>query len=157
MWTRAPCSRTPGNGWPASAPVWATEWKATPVAAERNTVEAGRAVAEHILGWTTIPTAIAAVSDVLALGVIDTLRSRGLTVGSGGVSVTGFDDVPAAAAADLTTVRQPVREKGRTMGRMLLDPSFVGQRVVLPTETVVRGSTGRARRPPRRCSPEQNA
>ena len=31
------------------------------------------------------------------------------------------------------------------MGRMLLDPSFVGRRVVLPTELVVRGSTGRAR------------
>jgi len=119
--------------------------KVTPVAAERNTRESGRAVAERVLGWPNPPTAIAATSDVLALGVLEALRARKLAVGRGGVSVTGFDDVPAAAAADLTTVRQPIREKGRTMGRMLLDPSFVGQRVVLPTELVVRGSTGPTR------------
>ena len=55
--------------------------------------------------------------------------------------MTGFDDVPQAAAAGLTTVHQPIREKGRTLGRMLLDPSFTETRVTLPTELVVRTST----------------
>jgi hypothetical protein len=32
------------------------------------------------------------------------------------------------------------------MGRMLLDPSFTERRVVLPTELVVRASTGPASR-----------
>ena len=48
----------------------------------------------------------------------------------------------AAEGAGLTTVRQPIRDKGRLLGRMLLDPSYTEERVVLPTELVVRSSTG---------------
>ncbi|MFG1881610.1 substrate-binding domain-containing protein [Micromonospora sp. NPDC049102] len=63
------------------------------------------------------PTAVLAGSDVLALGVLDALARR-----PGGtrqpVSVTGFDDVPEAAAAGLTTVRQPAQEKGRIADRI---------------------------------------
>ena len=60
------------------------------------------------------------------------------------VSLTGFDDIPAAEAAGLTTVRQPIAEKGRLLGRMLLDPEFTQRRVVLDTDLVVRTSTGPA-------------
>jgi DNA-binding LacI/PurR family transcriptional regulator len=60
------------------------------------------------------------------------------------VSLTGFDDVPAAEADGLTTVRQPIAEKGRLMGRMLLDPEFPERHVVLGTDLVVRSSTGPA-------------
>jgi len=87
------------------------------------------------------PTAIAAGGDVLALGVIQAMRQRGLQPGRD-ISVTGFDDIPAAEAGGLTTVRQPIREKGRTLGRMLLDPTFTDNRVVLPTDLIVRSSTG---------------
>jgi DNA-binding LacI/PurR family transcriptional regulator len=59
------------------------------------------------------------------------------------VSVIGFDDIPAAAGAGLTTIRQPVFEKGRIAGLALLDPAAVPDRhTVLPTELVVRASTG---------------
>jgi DNA-binding LacI/PurR family transcriptional regulator len=61
------------------------------------------------------------------------------------VSVTGFDDLPAAGAAGLTTVRQPIRDKGRLMASMLLEPGFDQRRVVLATQLIVRDSTG----PPR--------
>ena len=37
------------------------------------------------------------------------------------MSVTGFDDVPAASAYGLTTVRQPLVEKGREAGRLLIE------------------------------------
>ena len=60
------------------------------------------------------------------------------------LSVTGFADVPAAAQVGLTTVRQPIAEKGRLLGRMLLDPDFTERRLVLDTELVVRSSTGPA-------------
>ena len=63
------------------------------------------------------------------------------------VSVTGFDDLPAAGAAGLTTVRQPIRDKGRLMASMLLEPGFDQRRVVLATQLIVRDSTGSA--PPR--------
>ena len=63
------------------------------------------------------PTAILATSDVLALGVLD--AAAGLAV-PGALSVVGFDDIPAAAAAGLTTVRQDHHAKGRCAGELLL-------------------------------------
>jgi DNA-binding LacI/PurR family transcriptional regulator len=109
-------------------------------AAGPNTVDAGRSAAESILRGRASPTAVVGSSDVLALGVIDALRAHGMRAGYD-VSVAGFDDVPAADVAGLTTVRQPVREKGRIMARMLLDPSFQERQVTLPTQLVVRAST----------------
>jgi DNA-binding LacI/PurR family transcriptional regulator len=51
-------------------------------------------------------------TDVIALGVLDALATRGLVAGRD-VSVVGFDDIPEATAANLTTIRQPALEKGR--------------------------------------------
>ncbi|MER7460634.1 LacI family DNA-binding transcriptional regulator [Micromonospora sp. NPDC126480] len=83
------------------------------------------------------PTAVLACSDVLALGALDALA------GGPPVSVTGFDDVAEAAAAGLTTVRQPAEEKGRLAARLLLDPPAdpAARQVLLPTALVVRSST----------------
>jgi DNA-binding LacI/PurR family transcriptional regulator len=109
----------------------------------RNSAASGRVAAQVALSCAERPTAIAADSDVLAVAVMDAVRAQGLVVGRD-ISITGFDDVPAAAPAGLTTVRQPIHEKGRLMGRMLLDPVYTESRVVLPTELVVRSSTGPA-------------
>ena len=74
-----------------------------------------------------------------------------LTVGTSGcpedVSVTGFDGIRGAIDAHLTTVVQPVVEKGRQAGRMLLNPArrTQGRRVVLPTTFL----PGRTTAPPR--------
>lgn len=114
-------------------------------AAGHNSHEAGVASAAFLLDRLERPTAIACVSDVLALGALEAIEARGLRVGRD-ISLTGFDDVPAAAAAGLTTIRQPIAEKGRLLGRMLLDPHYTERRVVLPTELVVRSSTGPATR-----------
>ena len=113
----------------------------TIVSGGHNSVESGIAAAEFVLDRSDRPTAIAAGGDVLAFGVIEAMRRRGLVPGRD-ISVTGFDDVPAAEGAGLTTVRQPIRDKGRLLGRMLLDPSYTEERVVLPTELVIRSSTG---------------
>ena len=114
------------------------------LSAGRNSAEAGHVAAAIALDSADRPSAIAADSDVLAGAVLTQARLRGLEAGLH-LSVTGFDDVPAALAGQLTTVRQPIREKGRLMGRMLLDPTYTDQRVVLPTELIVRHSTGPAR------------
>lgn len=112
------------------------------VAATRNSREHGREAAASILDRRDRPTAILTVSDVTALGVLDALQQRGLAAGRD-VSVVGFDDIPAAADIGLTTVRQPVHEKGRIAGLRLLEPEAVPDReVVLPTELIVRASTG---------------
>jgi len=54
--------------------------------------------------------------------------------------------VPEAERAGLTTVRQPVREKGRAAGRLLLSrPEPTRSRTVsLPTELVIGTSSGSA-------------
>ena len=112
------------------------------VAARRNSREDGRQAAAQILDRRGRPTAVLTVSDMLALGVLDALGQRGLTPGHE-VSVVGFDDVAAAADARLTTVRQPVFEKGRLAGLRLLQPDAVpDSQVVLPTELIVRASSG---------------
>lgn len=88
-------------------------------------------------------TAIVSITDIVALGVLDALAERGVAVPSQ-MSVTGFDDVPDAALAGLTTVRQPLREKGRVAGELLLD---TGERPaprtrMLTADLVVRETTG---------------
>lgn len=56
-------------------------------------------------------TAILAASDALALGMLAAAAARGLRVHEQ-LSVVGFDDIPAAHAAGLTTIRQPSHDKG---------------------------------------------
>ena len=113
-----------------------------------NDREEGRRAAGELLSRTPRPTAILALSDQLALGVLDAAKEMDLSV-PGDLSVVGFDDVPEAAWATppLTTVHQPHVEKGLRAGRMLIarlreeDPPGPE---ILPTRLVVRGSTARA-------------
>jgi len=111
--------------------------------AQENSRAAGAAAAAIALDRADRPTAVLAFSDVLALGVLDALAARRLRPGRD-VSVTGFDDIPEAAEAGLTTVRQPGSDKGRIAGELLLDApeESVRRRVVLPTQLVVRSTTG---------------
>ncbi|MEU5907359.1 LacI family DNA-binding transcriptional regulator [Micromonospora sp. NPDC047527] len=115
----------------------------TLVSAPGNSRQAAAAAVAGLFDRPAPPTAVLAGSDVLALGVLDALAQR-----PGGnnppVSVTGFDDVPEAASAGLTTVRQPAEEKGRIAAELLLDPPTdpAAGHVLLPTALVVRASTG---------------
>lgn len=114
-------------------------WSAiTVLNATGNSRAAAAAAVAPALAGEDPPTAVLACSDVLALGVLDAAGP------DSGLSVTGFDDVAEAAAAGLTTVRQPAEEKGRLAAALLLEPpadSADGQ-LLLPTELVVRTSTG---------------
>ena len=63
------------------------------------------------------------------------------------LTVTGFDGVPEAERPGLTTVRQPLREKGRRPGELLLERGDRNRprHLMLPTELVV-GATSAAPR-----------
>jgi DNA-binding LacI/PurR family transcriptional regulator len=113
------------------------------VNAAANSRAEGASAAAYVLDRAPRPTAVVAITDLLALGVLDALEARGLRAGHD-VSVVGFDDIPEAAAARLTTVRQPAIEKGRIAGSLLLNPPAdpADRLVELPTELVVRASTG---------------
>jgi LacI family transcriptional regulator len=91
-------------------------------------------------------TAIFAINDVMAIGVLACLRKRGVRVPQD-VSVVGFDDIRVAAdlGPALTTVRVPMTEIGRRALALALEPpakNFRAER--LATELVVRESTGKA-------------
>jgi DNA-binding LacI/PurR family transcriptional regulator len=91
------------------------------------------------------PTAVLAMSDITALGVMAAARDLGLSVPAD-LSVIGFDDIPAALWCDprLTTVNQGGVNKGMRAARLLIDCQLGNQPVEhleLPTELVVRGTT----------------
>ncbi|MDA8236439.1 MAG: LacI family DNA-binding transcriptional regulator [Chloroflexi bacterium] len=98
------------------------------------------------------PTAVLAMSDAMAIGVIGAARRLGLAVPAD-VSVVGFDDIELARHVDppLTTVRQPVRRKGEEACRLLLAAIERGdgagpEHRRLETRLIVRGSSGPAPR-----------
>ena len=120
-------------------------WRDVPVVQCGTSSVADGAQAAHTL-LDAVPelTAVVALADLLAEGVQAAARERGLTLPRD-LSVVGFDDV-APAAAQLTTVRQPHREKGRVAADLLLRliaGDSGADAALLPTELVVRGSTAR--------------
>nr|WP_239579148.1 LacI family DNA-binding transcriptional regulator [Microlunatus panaciterrae] len=113
------------------------------VSGGHNAFSSGKSAAAFGLDHQPGCTALVGISDVVALGALETLHDRGLVPGRD-VSVCGVDDIPAAESAGLTTIRQPIVEKGRRVGELLLDPTIAERQVLLPIELVVRSSTGPA-------------
>jgi DNA-binding LacI/PurR family transcriptional regulator len=72
-------------------------------------IDAGAAGAREALEMTPRPTAIFAANDFAALGVLNTLLDRGLSVPED-IAVVGYDDMPQAGTEtiSLTTMRQPM-------------------------------------------------
>ncbi len=113
------------------------------ISAGHNAEASGEHAARWFLDHPDRPTAIVAMSDVLAIGVLRVLTAAGIDVPAD-ISLASFDDIPAAEWHGLTTVRQPITEKGREIGRLLLDPDRPDRQIVLDCELVVRSTTGPA-------------
>jgi DNA-binding LacI/PurR family transcriptional regulator len=101
------------------------------------------------------PTAVLAMSDVMAIGVLRAARDLGLSVPED-LSVVGFDDLDLAPHANppLTTIHQPIRQKGEEAARLLLrmianPDSERPAHKTLETRLVIRSSTGPAPASPR--------
>jgi LacI family transcriptional regulator, repressor for deo operon, udp, cdd, tsx, nupC, and nupG len=84
----------------------------------------------------------------MAMGAVQATRRAGLRVPQD-VSVIGIDDHEMAVLLDLTTVAQPVVAQGVLAAEMILtaltNPEQPLSAVTLPTELIVRGTTGPAR------------
>lgn len=78
--------------------------------------------------------AIVAMTDRMALSALQVTAHWGRPAP---VAVVGFDDIPAAAQAGLTSVRQDSRAKGERAVRLLLDAAGPSS-ITVPTELVVR-------------------
>ncbi|HEY0484737.1 MAG TPA: LacI family DNA-binding transcriptional regulator [Mycobacteriales bacterium] len=110
----------------------------------RFDVAGGRAAAEQLLGLRPRPTAIFAVNDFAAIGVMGAVRDAGLRVGED-VAVVGYNDVPLAAELPvaLTSVHAPMFDMGREAAATLLGilDGRPGRSRRLPPTLAVRAST----------------
>ena len=105
--------------------------------------ENARGIVQRALTSSRPPTAIVCLADQVALEALDVARELGLSVPQD-VSITGYDDIPAARVAQLTTVRQPTADKGRHALRLLREPDRDTVDVTVPHEVVERQTLGPA-------------
>jgi DNA-binding LacI/PurR family transcriptional regulator len=116
----------------------------------RASIEGGASAFHRAWALGNRPTALLAMSDAMAIGAMSAARELGLRIPDD-LSVVGFDDIDLAAHVDppLTTVHQPIRQKGADAVRLLL--AEVEQREAnrpehlrLETRLIIRASTGTA-------------
>ncbi len=84
------------------------------------TIAGGHQAGRDLLARPNPPTAVFAMSDELAVGVMWAARDLGLDVPED-LSIVGVDDHDVAAAVGLTTVHQDPREQGRLAAELLLE------------------------------------
>lgn len=106
--------------------------------------DGGRIAICEILERHRGPLNVFATCDLLARGVADELRRRGIVVGRE-IRLVGYDDQPWAANYGLTTIRQPIETMGKFAVSLLLRRiKQTGQKPVhqvFEPELVVRKST----------------
>jgi DNA-binding LacI/PurR family transcriptional regulator len=113
------------------------------------TIHSGEAAAHQLLLLPEPPTAIFAFNDNMAVGALVAATAHRLAVPRD-LSVAGFDDIEAASLVTpaLSTVRQPLREMGRSavglLIRLLEGRPIEAPRIEVATRLIVRASTGAA-------------
>ena len=92
-------------------------------------VEGGYQAAQNLLALPQPPTAIFSANDLMALGAIQAVQDRGLSV-PGDMAVVGYDnrDFTRIVRPRLTTVSMPVYEMGRAAAELLLQQIAGGRR-----------------------------
>jgi|SRR5690625_59900 len=104
----------------------------------------GQRAMRRILQLEDRPTAVFAVSDVLAIGALKEIKLKGLEVPRD-IAVVGFDKIDFSNMTNptLTTISQPMYEMGEVAARMLMDKIKGNQveSVILDHELVIREST----------------
>lgn len=114
-----------------------------PVIEAEFTREGGKVAADRILTHHRDVTAVIALNDDMAIGILSVLRTHGIRVPEQ-LSVSGFDDVAVAGdlAPSLTTVRLPMVEMGELALELALkEPASRPRRRVAKHELVARDST----------------
>lgn len=86
-----------------------------------STYDGGKEAFVQLYRGKTPPTVIISFSDIIAAGVIDEATAAGLKVPAD-LSVTGYDGLPQYfSALPLTTVSQPIVEKGYLAGQIVIE------------------------------------
>lgn len=119
-------------------------------APEMMTMAAGQVILDHIDARGAVPDALFCVNDIVALGAIQALKSRGIAVPKD-VSVAGFDGLPVGAHATpaLTSMETDREGMARIAIRLLTEqgehPDWTIERVTVGTILKPRQSTGNKR------------
>ncbi|MFB6982278.1 LacI family DNA-binding transcriptional regulator [Streptomyces scopuliridis] len=107
--------------------------------------ESGRRAAECFLDLPEPPDAVFAADNLMALGALDAIRARGLSVPDD-IALAAFDDIPWFVHTDppITAIAQPTDELGRAAVRALAEriAGRIPPSVTLPARLVVRRSCG---------------
>ena len=85
------------------------------------TEQGGHIAAGQLLVLERPPTALVCANDTMAVGALRAAKQLGINV-PGGVSITGYDDLQMSGFTEppLTTLRQPIRDAGRSLAEKLL-------------------------------------
>ncbi len=109
-------------------------------------VPGGASAMAELLSLPEPPSAVFAQSDEMAAGAMQVMRRMGVQVPHD-VSIVGFDDHELAEVLDLTTMAQPVAQRGEMAIEAVLTALAAGQvktvaeRELVHTRLVVRSST----------------
>jgi LacI family transcriptional regulator len=110
------------------------------------TEEAGAVGARRILALQDPPTALFAVTDMVALGAVAVARQMGMRIPED-LAIVGYNDIPLASRVSpgLTTMHVPIHEFGSVAVRLLLEQldsdAAAGRRVRFTPDLIVRAST----------------
>ena len=112
------------------------------------TQASGAEMTRQALALQPRPTALFAANNFIAIGAMHALREMGARVPEE-IALVGFDDLPPALVMFpfLTVAAQPAYEMGRRAAALLIDRlegrlASACEEVVLPTEVIVRVSSG---------------
>ncbi|SMO38821.1 LacI family DNA-binding transcriptional regulator [Fodinibius sediminis] len=109
--------------------------------------EGGRQSTKELLSLKQRPTAIFSTNNLMTLGCLEELNSRGIKIPED-IALIGFDDMPWSTSLNppLTAVRQPGYELGISAADLLLkrisNPTRNASDIVLNPELIVRKSCG---------------
>ena len=111
------------------------------------TMQSGREAMSRLLDLPCPPTACFVSSDRMALGAMQEVKARGLTI-PGDMAIVGYDDLFFAGhtCPRLTSVRAPIDAISTRATQMLVDTirgkKVEPRQVILPTELIIRESCG---------------
>ncbi|UOE93274.1 LacI family DNA-binding transcriptional regulator [Alkalihalobacillus sp. LMS39] len=111
--------------------------------------KSGYEAMKKLLSNKSIPEAVFAASDLMALGAIQAIKEHGLRVPDD-IVVIGCDDIEAAGYVEppLTTIRQDKEKIGKLAAHMLVD--FINEKihstsVMVEPDLIIRGTCGKAK------------
>ncbi len=110
----------------------------------------GHMAATHIINMKPGPTAVIAMNDLVALGMMSAFHEQRVNIPEG-ISVVGIDDIQLSSFSypALTTIRQPYAQIAETaierICARLADPTRTGATISLDPELIARASTNSIR------------